>query len=120
MAAFFWSLGAWPVLGFASLDVLAIWIAFLLNYRASNASEEIEVSRGALVIRKVSPGGRRRELRLNPRSVRLHIVKAGEDGVAGILVRSGASEFAVGAFLNPPDRESFAAAFRTALAQAAR
>ena len=59
MGAFFLALGAWPVLGFVGLDFLAILVAFRLSYRSARAYEEIEVSRAALVVRKVKPGGAR-------------------------------------------------------------
>ena len=64
--AYFWSVGAWPIFGFFGLDFLALWLAFKLNYRAARAYEEVEVSRSALVIRKVAPNGRAQEIRFNP------------------------------------------------------
>ena len=47
--------GAWPIFGFFGLDVLAIYVAFRLNYRAARAREEVSVSRTALDIRKTAP-----------------------------------------------------------------
>jgi uncharacterized membrane protein len=41
----FFLLGAWPVPGFLGLDVLAVYLAFRLSYRAGRASEEIRLSR---------------------------------------------------------------------------
>lgn len=55
---FFLSKGAWPIFGFFGLDVLALWIAFRVNYRAARAREEVSVSRTRLMIRKTSPRGR--------------------------------------------------------------
>ena len=101
---YFWSLGAWPVLGFVGLDFLAIWLAFQLNYRAARAYEEIEVSRTALVVRKVTPGGRAQELRFNPQWVRLEVEDGCEDeGVqCASRIRSARPRaLPVGAFLNP-------------------
>jgi uncharacterized membrane protein len=113
-----WSLGAWPVIGFVGVDFLAIWLAFRLNYRAARAYEEVEVSRTALVIRKVTPGGRARELRFNPGWVRLEVDADDEEGVRRINVRMREERVPVGAFLNPEDRKSFALAFGAALAEA--
>lgn len=118
--AYFWSLGAWPVLGFIGIDLLAIWLAFRLNYRAARAYEEIEVSRAALVIRKVSAGGRAQEMRFNPQWARLDVQAADDEGVVRILVRARDQKVAVGTFLNPEDRKSFALAFGAALAEARR
>jgi uncharacterized membrane protein len=114
--AYFWSLGAWPILGFFGLDFLAIWLAFRLNYRAARAYEEVEVGRTALVIRKVAPSGRVEEIRFNPAWVRLEVEAIKEEGVKRISVRARDQRVPVGAFLNPEDRKSFAQAFGAALA----
>ena len=42
---FFWSLGAWPVFGFFGLDVLLIYIAFRMNFRAARRYETIRLGR---------------------------------------------------------------------------
>ena len=115
---YFVSLGAWPVLGFVGLDVLAVWIAFRLNYRSARAYEEVEVSRAALIIRKVSPGGQLQEIRFNPQWARLEVHTVEDEGVSRIFVRARAARVPVGVFLNPDDRRSFAHAFGAALAQA--
>lgn len=117
---YFWSLGAWPVMGFFGLDLIAVWVAFKLNYRAARAYEEIEVSRETLVIRKVNPSGRAQEIRFNPAWVRLELEKDPEDGITRLAIRSRDRLVPVGMFLNPEDRTSFAKAFGAALAQARR
>ncbi len=116
--AFFWSLGAWPVIGFFGLDFLAVWLAFKLNYRAARAYEEVEVTRTQLVIRKVTPGGRVQEIRFNPAWVRLEVETLRDEGVKRISVRARDRRVPVGAFLNPEDRRTFAQAFGAALAEA--
>lgn len=117
---YFYELGAWPVLGFFGLDFLAVWLAFHLNYRAARAYEEVEVSREALTIRKVSPAGRAQEIRFNPAWVRLELTQAADEGIVGLCVLSRGESVPVGAFLNPGDRQSFARAFGAALAEARR
>lgn len=117
---YFVALGAWPVLGFVGLDLFAIWLAFHLNYRAARAYEDIEVGRTALVIRKVTPSGRAQEIRFNPQWARLEVEQLEDEGVTRIAVRMRDTRVAVGAFLNPDDRESFARAFGAALAEARR
>src|SRR5579872_4032025 len=47
-------LGAWPVFGFFGLDVLLVYWAFRLNYRAARAYEEVMVTPSELRVRKVS------------------------------------------------------------------
>src|SRR5919112_767237 len=56
--AFFLPHGAWPVFGFLGLDVLAVYVAFRMNYRAARAREEVSVSRTALDIKKTAPSGK--------------------------------------------------------------
>jgi len=120
ISAYFWSIGAWPILGFAGLDFFAIWLAFHVNYRAARAYEEIIVHRAALVIRKVAASGRMRELSFNPAWVRLEVEKAGDDDMVHLSVRARDIRVPVGSFLNPADRTSFARAFGAALAEARR
>lgn len=117
---YFYALGAWPVLGFFGLDFLAVWLAFHLNYRAAHAYEEVEVSREALTIRKVSAAGRAQEIRFNPAWVRLELTQAADEGIVALAIRSRGENVPVGAFLNPDDRQSFARAFGSALAEARR
>ena len=115
---FFWTLGAWPVLGFVGLDILAIWLAFRLNYRAARAYEEVVISRTEIVIRKVTAGGRAQELRFNPAWARLDVEEDDDGRVTRISLRASDKRVPVGAFLNPDDRKSFARAFGAALFEA--
>lgn len=117
---YFWSLGAWPVMGFVGLDFLAIWIAFKLNYRAGRTYEEVEVTRDLLTIRRISPAGRVQEFRFNPRWVHLDLESMEDFGTLRLAVRTRDRRVPVGAFLNPADRQSFAHAFGAALAEARR
>lgn len=110
--------GAWPVFGFFGLDVLGLYIAFRLNYRAARAREEVSLSRTRLDIRKVAPSGRAQEHRFNPFWARLSIRRHQEIGIVGMAVESRDLSVPIGSFLNPDDRESFAAAFGRALATA--
>jgi uncharacterized membrane protein len=116
--AFFLSHGAWPVFGFFGLDVLAVYIAFRLNYRAARAREEVSVSRTALDIRKTAPSGRSEAHRFNPFWARFSVSRHDEIGITRMAVESREETVSIGSFLNPDDRESFAAAFSSALARA--
>ncbi len=115
---YFWRLGAWPVIGFGGLDVLAIYVAFRLNYRSARAREEVAVSRTEIVVRKVTAAGRAQEFRFNPQWVRLEVEEVEDEGVVRVALRARDHRVAVGAFLNPEDRKSFAHAFGAAIATA--
>ena len=114
----FLSRGAWPVFGFFGLDVIAIYIAFRLNYRAAKAREEVSVSRTALDILKVAPSGRSEEHHFNPFWARFEVARHDEIGITRMAVSDKTRYVPVGAFLNPDDRETFATAFGRALATA--
>ncbi|HTV69015.1 MAG TPA: DUF2244 domain-containing protein [Rhizobiaceae bacterium] len=116
--AFFLSAGAWPVFGFFGLDVLAIYIAFRLNYRAARAREEVSVSRTALDIRKTAPSGKSRSYHFNPFWARFQIARHTEIGITQMAVEGEGRSVQIGGFLNPDDRETFATAFSNALATA--
>src|ERR1700743_1787778 len=50
-------MGAWPVFGFLGLDVLAIYIAFRINFGRARAREEITVTPSELRVRRVRHRG---------------------------------------------------------------
>lgn len=114
----FLAAGAWPVFGFLGLDVLLVYAAFRLNYRAARGREEISVSRTRLDIAKVAPSGRAETHRFNPFWAKFAVSRHEEIGITGMAVEGQGRRVPIGAFLNPPDRASFAAAFSQALATA--
>ncbi len=118
--AIFLAHGAWPVFGFFGLDVVAIYIAFRLNYRAARAREEVIVSRTSLDIRKTAPSGRTEDHHFNPFWARFSVKRHAEIGITDMAVESREKSVTIGSFLNPDDRESFAKAFSLALATAKR
>lgn len=117
---FFLAQGAWPVFGFFGLDILLVYIAFRMNYRAARAREEVSVSRTALDIRKVAPSGKAEAHRFNPFWARFSVARHEEIGITRMAVEAQGQTVPIGSFLNPDDRESFAKAFSGALAQARR
>jgi uncharacterized membrane protein len=114
----FYRIGAWPVMGFCGLDVLLIYGAFRLNYRAARAYEEIEVRRHEILLRKVSARGREVEFRFNPDWVRLEVARSEDEGVTRINLVSRGRGVPIADFLNPDDRTTFAKAFSAALTEA--
>lgn len=116
----FWSIGAWPIIGFFGLDVLAIYLAFRWNYRSANAREEISVSRAALSIRKYEASGKLTTHLFHPFWTRFNVARKPDIGITTMRVESRNNSVLVGGFLNPDDRESFATAFGNALSEARR
>jgi uncharacterized membrane protein len=115
----FLMMGAWPVLGFFGLDVLAIYLAFRINFRRARASEEIRVTPSELRFRRISHRGRVVEYVLNPLWVQLDRKTHPEFGVERLYLLSRGRRVAIGSFLGPDEKASFANALTVAL-QAAR
>lgn len=63
-AAAFTLIGAWPIGGFAGLELLAAILFFRWHARAARASELVLLGERELVIIRTDPAGRRRERRL--------------------------------------------------------
>ena len=116
----FYSMGAWPIIGFFGLDVAALYLAFRINYRAANVREEIALSRTSLNIRKVPPSGRVEEHSVNPLWTRFTVRRGPENMITDMSIEARGMRISIGSFLNPDDRESFASAFGQALATAKR
>ncbi len=118
--AFFLVSGAWPVGLFLGLDFLLLYWAFRANYRAAKIKEQVVVSRTSLSIRKFSAKGRVVEHRFNPFWARFKVWRHDEFGILSMHVSGEGRVTDIGSFLNPDDRESFAKAFRGALATVRR
>ena len=115
----FWLMGAWPVFGFFSLDLLAIYWAFRINFRDARTIEEIRMTPCELRLRRVSHRGHAVEFVLNPLWVQLDQEIHDEYGIEKLYLRSRGRRLAVGSFLGPNEKASFAKALNAAL-QAAR
>jgi uncharacterized membrane protein len=114
----FFALGAWPVVGFMGLDVLAVWWALSASMKDGKRLEQVTLYPDSLVVRRVSPAGAESHATFNPFFVRLVVTRDGEDRVTGLALRSRDDELAIGAFLNPADKATFAKAFGDALSRA--
>jgi len=113
-------MGAWPVFGLFGLDVLAIYWAFKVNFRSAKAREEISVTPSELRVRRVSHRGDVAEWVLNPLWVRLDQQVHEEYGVERLYLVSRGHHVAIGRFLGPNEKASFAKALNAALVAARR
>lgn len=116
----FYLMGAWPVVGFMGLDVLALYVAFRVNFRSARAYEELRLTPLELLFARVSARGARREWRFNPSWVRFERVEHEEFGTQRLALVSRGRSLEVGAFLGPDQKAELAAKFSRALAQARR
>jgi uncharacterized membrane protein len=113
-------IGAWPVVGFLGLDVLAIYFAFKINFRRAKAYEEILVTLSELRLRRVSHRGHVMEWVFNPLWVQLDQVVHEEFGIEKLYLISKGRRVALASFLGPDEKASFAKALMIALAAARR
>ncbi|MGF1620814.1 MAG: DUF2244 domain-containing protein [Rhodomicrobiaceae bacterium] len=106
--------GAWPVIAFLCLDVLLIYVAFRLNYRAARIYETVDLSDGELRVTRVYPSGRADSWSFNPYWARLELEEY-ESGGNKLIVRSHGRALRFGNFLSDDEKRSFAHALRQAL-----
>ena len=114
-AARAYAIGAWPVSLFVLLELVLVYGAFKLSYRAARAFEEVYLWPNELLVRQVTPSGRAREHRFHPYWARLKVTRIDDEGVVRLAITSKGETLTIGSFLNPADRETFAAALAAAL-----
>ena len=93
----FYLAGAWPVVGFMGLDVLAIWAAFTVSMRRGKLSEELTLWPTSLELKKIDAKGKQEVLTF------------------GYTTRR---RFQLGAFLSADEKLSLSKVFGTALRKA--
>ncbi len=111
--------GAWPVLGFFGLDVLLLYVAFRMNYRAGRVAERVCVSPSEVVVHRREPSRREAVWRFNPYWLRVETGDPSDESSQVILASHG-RRIIVGSFLSPDERHAFADALRAALTEANR
>ena len=99
--------GAWPVMGFFGLDVLLIYWAFKLNYRAGRVFETVDLTRDKLAITRFSPSGKKERFEFNPYWTRIKI-NEGRDGRTEMVLFHHRQRLVFGGFLTDDERREFA------------
>jgi uncharacterized membrane protein len=113
-------LGFWPVAGFFGLDLLALFIAFQVNFRSAEGFEEVELTPLELLVRRVTHRGEAREWRFNPLWTRLDREVDDEFGLLKLALVSRGESLVIARDLSPPERESLAEALGRALSDVKR
>ena len=113
----FFLMGAWPVLGFMGLDVVLVYVAFRINFRALRVYETINLTEDALTVTRVAPNGQSQSWRFNPYWVRLSL-KDRVGRASELSIASHGKRLVFGSFLTDPEREDFASALKDALHEA--
>ncbi|HWA01319.1 MAG TPA: DUF2244 domain-containing protein [Caulobacterales bacterium] len=114
IAGYFIAHHAFPVAGFLGLDVLALWWAFRVNYRAAKAEERVQLARETLAVTRRDPEGKEAHWAVSPMWA-----KVAQDA-RGVTIRSAGSGLRIASFLAPDERARFARKLDDALWRAKR
>ena len=113
----FTMVGAWPIAGFAGLDVLLVWWAFRANFADARQMERIQVTEHEVVLDRLRANRPLEQQRFVRRWVRVELEEDRERELIGRLsLVSGQTRVALGDFLSPDERKTLAHALRSALA----
>ena len=111
---FFLLIGAWPVFGFFGLDILMLYMAFRLNYRAAKRYELVEICDDRLTVTTGWDGVATDLKAFDPYWVRLQLSKS-ESWVGPLHLTSHGQQLEIASFLGPDERCDFADALDDAL-----
>lgn len=114
----FYLLGAWPVVGFMGLDILAIWFALSRSMQSGKAREHVAVWPGQLELKRFDAKGHETASSFDPHNVRFVIDRDFNEQVTGLWLRDNKERLAIGAFLSSEEKLSFSKAFGSALRKA--
>ncbi|MES1201011.1 MAG: DUF2244 domain-containing protein [Pseudomonadota bacterium] len=114
VSAYFIAHHALPVAGFLGLDVLALWWAFRVNYRAAKAEEQVRLGREHLHVARRDPKGAETHWVVSPMWA-----KVAQDS-GGVTIRSAGGCVRVATFLAPAERARVARTLDDALWRAKR
>jgi len=112
----FLSMGATPIPIFLGLDVLAVFVAFKLNYRAARIAERVQVTAEEVRVRHESPRGARTVWRSPTAFTRVLLETLGDDN--RVRLQLSGRDLTVGAALSPRERQDFGQALESALRRA--
>jgi uncharacterized membrane protein len=116
----FYSLGAWPIVGFMGLDVLAVYLALRWSMRDAGRFEEVTLWPNKLQLRRVSPSGKEAVSHYDPHDIRLVVERDFDERTTGLNLKTSDGPVEIGSFLAAAERASFAQVFGRALRKARR
>ena len=105
----FFLAGAWPVIGFLGLELLVVWGAFNLNYRAAKVRETIETNTETLKIEHTDERGKLAITEFPVGWLRVQLSPLATPDVSSryrqrVILSSHGRQAEVGAFLHPAEK----------------
>jgi uncharacterized membrane protein len=106
--------GAWPVMGFLTLDLALIYAAFHINYRRQRIYETLRLTEDTLVVERVRAGRRTESWEFQPYWLRVAV----DDGLrhkSALILTSHGRTLEIGKFLTAGEKYDVARALDTEL-----
>ena len=109
----FFLAGAWPVIGFLGLELLVVWGAFKLNYRAARRRETLKTEADDLIIHRTDPSGKVDTERLSTAWLRVQLTPKDAPSTAQryrqrVILTSHGKSTEIGSFLHPAEKKHLA------------
>lgn len=109
----FFLAGAWPVIGFLGLEILIVWGAFKLNYRAARRRETLKTEADDLIIQRTDPSGKTNIEKLSTAWLRVQITPSIAPTTAQryrqrVILTSHGKSTEIGSFLHPAEKKHLA------------
>ena len=109
----FFLMGAWPVIGFLGLELLVVWFAFRMNYRAARRRQHLTATSRQLTIETVSPAGDSETTEVPTAWAQVELTPRDEPEMRArerqkVIVRSHGRATEIGGFLHPAETPKLA------------
>ena len=114
IATGFFLLGAWPVIGFLGAEILIVWFAFKMNYRAGQLVEKVEITPAYVQITRTNWRGNKTQTCLDSPWVHAELLEEQEHRPK-LFLRAHAQQMEIGSFMPPVEKNALAKALNDAL-----
>jgi len=109
IATGFFLIGAWPVIGFLGAEILIVWFAFKVNYRAGQLVEQLEITPERVEITRTDWRGTQTYFCLDSPWIRAELSEEIEYKPK-LYLRAHAKKMEIGAFMPPVEKDALAKA----------
>ncbi|MEM1105063.1 MAG: DUF2244 domain-containing protein [Pseudomonadota bacterium] len=116
-STFYYTLGAWPVLGFFGLDLIAIYAAFRFIRRQSREETRVRITADAVTMHHRDAKGREKTAQVPSAFARVELEEPVRP-TSWLRIEHGQTAYVIGRFLTPTERKSLAKGLRAALQRA--
>ncbi len=107
ISCYFFFLGAWPIVGFLGIDVLALYWAFRSSYKSAEIQERIQLTAQKLIVKRSRMEGEQQCWVFNPFWVQVLIDRTPAFG-GQLCFREKGYDLVIGSFLTSQERYKFA------------